>query len=157
MKTIYCIRQYCKSVAYPLKEIGIHKAKLDFAKLHHPSKVPDQPVKEIFPAPFEEVEIDTKTIQLLERLSLVNLDGKEALKTLQSSIQFAVKIANINTTNTKPLYTVLEEKPLHLRIDHVSEGNCRDEILQNAKLTDEDYFISPPGNIPLQQEDKSSE
>lgn len=30
------------------------------------------------------------------------------------------------------------------------EGNCRNEILSNAKVTEENYFVAPPGNIPLE-------
>lgn len=154
MNRIINVRQYCKSVAKSIEESITTKEKLDFSILHHVSKVPNQPVKSNFTASSQEIEIDSKTIQLLERLSLVNLDGKEALSTLHSSIHFAVKIENIDTTNQKPLYTVLEEQPLNLRVDQVTEGNCREAILQNSKITDEDYFISPPGNIPLQQEEQ---
>ena len=99
-------------------------------------------------------EIDPQTIQLLERLSLVDLSSKEALETLQKGIQFANKIQNINTDNIEPLYTVLEHQDLQLRPDVVLEGNCRQQILSNSKVTDEDYFVSPPGNIPLEVENK---
>jgi hypothetical protein len=32
----------------------------------------------------------------------------------------------------------------------VTEGNCKAEILANAAITEEDYFVAPPGNIPLE-------
>ncbi|XP_037812079.1 glutamyl-tRNA(Gln) amidotransferase subunit C, mitochondrial [Lucilia sericata] len=148
MKRLLTSRSYCVSAAKTAEE------KLDFKQLRHISKVPDQPVKEELNHSNEKVfEISKKTVQLLERLALVNLDGEEALKTLRSSIQFAKRIENIDISNKKPLYTVLENQALHLRSDKINEGNCREEILKNAKITEEDYFISPPGNIPLQQED----
>lgn len=50
----------------------------------------------------------------------------------------------------EPLYTVLEDQDLYLREDIVNDGNCQDEILSNAKITEEDYFVAPPGNIPLE-------
>lgn len=50
-----------------------------------------------------------------------------------------------------PLYTVLEDQQLQLRADTVTDGNCRDAILANASLTEEEYFVAPPGNIPLDQ------
>ncbi|XP_065358017.1 glutamyl-tRNA(Gln) amidotransferase subunit C, mitochondrial [Calliphora vicina] len=148
MKRVLNSRAYCVSVAKAVEE------RLDFTKLRHDSKVPEQPVKEKFNLANEEViEINNKIVQLLERLALVNLDGAEALNTLKSSIQFAKRIEGIDIAHKKPLYTVLEDQSLHLRGDTVSEGNCRDKILQNAKITEEDYFISPLGNIPLRQED----
>jgi aspartyl-tRNA(Asn)/glutamyl-tRNA(Gln) amidotransferase subunit C len=44
---------------------------------------------------------------------------------------------------------------LKLRDDEVTDGNIRDDILKNARLTEEEYFVAPPGNIPLEQEKKS--
>ncbi|XP_039501481.1 glutamyl-tRNA(Gln) amidotransferase subunit C, mitochondrial [Drosophila santomea] len=141
-------RLYCK-IATKSNEKA---TKLDFKQLKHPTKVPQTPVDAEFPdTSSSEIQIDTKTIQLLERLSLVDLDSERALATLKSSIQFADKIAHINTEHVRPLYTVLEQQQLQLRNDQVTEGDCRAEVLRNAKVTDEDYYVSPPGNIPLEQ------
>ncbi|XP_022224937.1 glutamyl-tRNA(Gln) amidotransferase subunit C, mitochondrial [Drosophila obscura] len=142
------IRFYCKIAA----RTDLKAIKLDFKELRHETKVPQMPVDTAIPDTIaNRVEIDTKTIQLLERLSLVDLDSEQALETLKSSIQFADKIAHINTDNVRPLYTVLENQQLQLRNDEVNEGDCRVELLKNAKVTDEDYYVSPPGNIPLEQ------
>lgn len=79
----------------------------------------------------------------------LNLFCREAVKVLEDSIEFASKIQNIDTANVEPLYTVLEDHPLELREDKVTEGNMRDEIMRNAKKTeDETYFIAPVGNVP---------
>lgn len=150
-------RLYCKlateiNIKAPQTEA---KKLLDFSQLKHPTKVPQTPVPTVFPDTSKnEVEIDTKTLQLLERLSLVDLDSEQALATLKSSIQFADKIAHIDTSNVKPLYTVLENQQLQLRNDEVTEGDSRVELLRIAQVTDEDYYVSPPGNIPLEQLDK---
>lgn len=82
--------------------------------------------------------------------------SREAVRTLEDSIEFASKILDIPTDGVRPLYTVLEDEPLQLRDDRVTEGNCRDAILANAKLTEEEYFVAPPGNIPLDQTDETS-
>lgn len=73
------------------------------------------------------------------------------MRTLEDSIEFASKILDINTDGVQPLYTVLEDQPLRLRDDVVTAGNCRDAILRNASVTEEEYFVAPPGNIPLEQ------
>ena len=53
------------------------------------------------------------------------------------------------------MYTLLEDETLRLREDIVTEGDCREEILANAAKVEEDYFVAPPGNIPLKvEEDK---
>ncbi|XP_005189291.1 glutamyl-tRNA(Gln) amidotransferase subunit C, mitochondrial [Musca domestica] len=122
---------------------------LNFNRLKHPTKIPQCYETNITKS--NNIRIDSKTLQLLERLSLVNLDGREAFEVLQKSICFAESIANTDTDNIKPVYRILFEEPLYLRLDVVTEGNCRDDILQNAQVTDEDYFIAPPGNVPLHQ------
>lgn len=142
-------RHYCKAIPEVLSQ-HLRKPKLEYTKLHHVSKVPNDCIKPAISRQ-QTVHIDLEIIQSLERLSLVNLDGEEALRNLGSSIQFAENISKVNTDNIEPLYTVLYNHPLRLRKDVVGEGNCRESILQNSEVTDEDYFISPPGNIPLQQ------
>ncbi|KAM7351063.1 glutamyl-tRNA(Gln) amidotransferase subunit C, mitochondrial [Cochliomyia hominivorax] len=149
MKRVLNFRSYCVSVVKIVEKDG---EKLDFMSLRHVSKVPDGPIKEDFSTINQAVtKINTKTVLLLERLALVNLDGEEALRTLKNSIEFAKKIERIDILKKKPLYTVLEDQSLHLRSDIVNDGNCQGDILKNAKVVEDDYFISPPGNIPLIQ------
>lgn len=38
-------------------------------------------------------------------------------------------------------------RALCLREDEVNEGNCREEVLMNARRTEEEYFVAPPGNL----------
>lgn len=71
---------------------------------------------------------------------------------MENSIEFASIILEVNTDGIKPLYSVLEDHSLKLREDLVTDGNLRENILANAKKTDEEYFVAPPGNIPLEQE-----
>lgn len=78
------------------------------------------------------------------------------MHTLEDSIEFASKILDIDTTNVQPLYTVLEDQPLRLREDAITDGNIQADILRNAHVTEEEYFVAPPGNIPLDQSDNSS-
>lgn len=78
------------------------------------------------------------------------IDCRQAVKVLEDSIEFASKIQNIDTDNVEPLYTVLEKNPLELRSDQVTEGNMKEDIMRNAKKTEEEtYFIAPVGNVAL--------
>lgn len=74
---------------------------------------------------------------------------REAVKVLEDSIEFANRIQNIDTENVEPLYTVLENHQLELREDVVTDGNIQQDVLKNAQITEEEYFLAPPGNIPL--------
>ncbi|XP_055533407.1 glutamyl-tRNA(Gln) amidotransferase subunit C-1, mitochondrial [Wyeomyia smithii] len=126
---------------------------LNVKELKYPTKVPQKPhisslTSGIAPP---RIEIDEATVQLLERLSLVDLDSKEAHKTLEDSIEFASQILTIDTEGVEPLYTVLENQKLYLREDAITDGNIQQDVLKNAQLTEEEYFVAPPGNIPLEQ------
>ncbi|RVE45240.1 hypothetical protein evm_010130 [Chilo suppressalis] len=99
----------------------------------------------------ENVRVDKNTLALLERLSLVKCDSTEGLTVLEDSIAFANKILHINTDNVDPLYSVLENENVYLRNDVVTQGDCQKDILKNAVLKEDDYFVAPPGNIPLQE------
>ncbi|XP_053691123.1 glutamyl-tRNA(Gln) amidotransferase subunit C, mitochondrial [Sabethes cyaneus] len=127
---------------------------LNVKELKHPTKVPQKPhvsplTGGVVP---QRVEIDEATVQLLERLSLVDLDSKEAHKILEDSIEFASQILAIDTEGVEPLYTVLEDQKLYLREDLVTDGNIQQDVLKNARITEEEYFVAPPGNIPLEQD-----
>ncbi|XP_058064896.1 glutamyl-tRNA(Gln) amidotransferase subunit C, mitochondrial-like [Anopheles bellator] len=101
--------------------------------------------------------INRETVQLLQRLSLVDLDTEEALRTLHDSITFASRILPINTDGVEPLVSVLEKEQLSLREDIIDDGNQQEHVLRNASITEEEYFIAPPGNIPLEWQPNRNE
>lgn len=74
------------------------------------SKVPKSPVITLEKNKIERTKVDTNTIALLERLSLVKCDTEDGVKVLEDSIAFADKILHIDTSNVEPLYTVLEHQ-----------------------------------------------
>lgn len=114
--------------------------------------VPEQPYRsKIDPLKLpQRTKIDADTIALLERLSLVDCANKKGIETLEAAIEFADQIQQVDTSQAEPLITVLEDIPLRLRKDQVNEGDCKEDILKNATLIEEDYFVAPPGNIPLE-------
>ncbi|PNF36372.1 Glutamyl-tRNA(Gln) amidotransferase subunit C, mitochondrial [Cryptotermes secundus] len=115
------------------------------------SKIPPTPIVK----PIEEnklpprTKIDQKTIDLLERLSLVDFANKKGIERLEDAIRFADQIRVIDTTGVEPMISVLEDRTLYLHDDIVTDGNCRKEVMSNAALTEESYFVAPQGNIPL--------
>jgi aspartyl-tRNA(Asn)/glutamyl-tRNA(Gln) amidotransferase subunit C len=96
------------------------------------------------------VRIDSVTIAKLERLSLVDFANEDGVRTLEAAIAFARPLGEVDTAVVEPMYSTLEEETLALRPDEVTEGDCRKEVLSNASKTEEDYFVAPPGNIPIQ-------
>ncbi|XP_015109963.1 glutamyl-tRNA(Gln) amidotransferase subunit C, mitochondrial [Diachasma alloeum] len=97
-------------------------------------------------------KIDKETIKKLERLSLVDFGNEAGIKRLEAAISFAEKLRRFPVDErVEPLYCVLEKESLRLREDRVTEGGCREAILGNATVTEDEYFVAPPGNIPLEQ------
>lgn len=54
-------------------------------------------------------KIDLDTITLLEKLSLVNCTNKEAIETLETKLEFADQILQVDTVDVEPMITPLED------------------------------------------------
>ncbi|KAK8755051.1 hypothetical protein V5799_002247 [Amblyomma americanum] len=111
------------------------------------SVIPPEPLPKAARAS-ETITLDQGTVDLLERLSLVDFSNAEAVTRLEEAVKFASVIMNVDTTGVAPMVTPLEDVPLRLRPDIPTECSAED-ILKNAKVTEEGYFVAPPGNIPL--------
>uniref|UniRef100_A0A2R5LDV8 Glutamyl-tRNA(Gln) amidotransferase subunit C, mitochondrial n=1 Tax=Ornithodoros turicata TaxID=34597 RepID=A0A2R5LDV8_9ACAR len=132
-----------------LSTVGRHvsAAQSKLARETGKSAVPSSPVAQAT-ADAEPVKLDQDTVELLERLSLVDFSNAEAVVRLEEAINFASAILAVDTTNVEPMITPLENVPLRLR-DDVAVQCSAEDILKNAKKTVEGYFVAPPGNIPL--------
>ncbi|KAJ0019394.1 hypothetical protein NQD34_006963 [Periophthalmus magnuspinnatus] len=115
------------------------------------SKVPQvptwEPVSEEQLPPPSTVPLDL--VDKLERLALVDFRTKQGLSCLEKAIRFADQLHVVDTSGVEPMDSVLEDRALYLRSDVVTEGNCADKLLELSKTTVEEYFVAPPGNIPL--------
>ncbi|XP_029572732.1 glutamyl-tRNA(Gln) amidotransferase subunit C, mitochondrial [Salmo trutta] len=115
------------------------------------SKVPRvatwEPVLENQLPPPRQIPVDL--VDKLERLALVDFRNQEGLACLEKAIRFADQLHVVDTDGVDPMDSVLEERALYLREDAVAEGDCAEELLQLSKNTVEEYFVAPPGNIPL--------
>ncbi|KAG7244059.1 hypothetical protein INR49_006221 [Caranx melampygus] len=127
-----------------------HVTRLFSSRPHNP-KVPEvatwEPVPEDrLPPP---AQIPADLVDKLERLALVDFRTKQGLDCLGKAIRFADQLHVVDTSGTEPMDSVLEDRALYLRSDAVMEGDCAEELLQLSKNTVEEYFVAPPGNIPL--------
>lgn len=94
--------------------------------------------------------VDSATIELLERLSLVDFNNQAGVDRLMEAVSLADTLQVVDTTGIEPMDSVLEDRCLRLRDDIVTDGNCKGDVMKNAAITCEDYFVAPPGNIPLE-------
>ncbi|XP_064249054.1 glutamyl-tRNA(Gln) amidotransferase subunit C, mitochondrial isoform X2 [Passer domesticus] len=93
--------------------------------------------------------VSVEVLGRLEQLALVDFRDSEGVQRLQKAIEFADQLHEVNTEGVEPMDSVLEDRCLYLREDDVTEGNCTKELLENAREKVEEYFVAPPGNIPL--------
>lgn len=49
------------------------------------------------------------------------------------------------------IYFNVGYRNLSLRKDKITQGNCQKDILKNAHVTEDNYFVAPLGNIPLHE------
>ncbi|KAM9281821.1 glutamyl-tRNA(Gln) amidotransferase subunit C, mitochondrial [Morus bassanus] len=101
------------------------------------------------PTPTPKQKVTVEVLDHLEHLALVDFRDAEGVERLQKAIQFADQLHEVNTDGVEPMDSVLEDRCLYLREDDVTEGNCTNELLKNAREKVEEYFVAPPGNIPL--------
>uniref|UniRef100_W5K9U0 Glutamyl-tRNA(Gln) amidotransferase subunit C, mitochondrial n=1 Tax=Astyanax mexicanus TaxID=7994 RepID=W5K9U0_ASTMX len=124
----------------------------------HNSKVPQfptwEPVAESQLPPPTKVSLDL--VDKLERLALVDFGNQEGIVCLEKAIRFADQLHVVDTDGVEPMDSVLEDRALYLREDTVTEGDRAEELLQLSKNTVEDYFVAPPGNIPLPKREERS-
>ncbi|XP_022611410.1 glutamyl-tRNA(Gln) amidotransferase subunit C, mitochondrial [Seriola dumerili] len=122
-----------------------------FSSQPHNPKVPEVATWE--PVPDDRLpppaQIPADLVDKLERLALVDFRTKQGLACLEKAIRFADQLHVVDTSGTEPMDSVLEDRALYLRGDAVMEGDCAEELLQLSKNTVEEYFVAPPGNIPL--------
>ncbi|KAI7813257.1 glutamyl-tRNAGln amidotransferase subunit C, partial [Triplophysa rosa] len=122
------------------------------------SKVPQMPTWE----PIAESQLPPPTkvspdlVDKLERLALVDFGSKEGVDCLEKAIRYADQLHVVNTDGVEPMDSVLEDRTLYLRADTVTEGERAEELLKLAKQTVEEYFVAPPGNIPLPKREERS-
>ncbi|KAM6340563.1 glutamyl-tRNA(Gln) amidotransferase subunit C, mitochondrial isoform 2-T2 [Alca torda] len=93
--------------------------------------------------------VAVEVLDHLEQLALVDFRDAEGVERLRKAIQFADQLHEVNTDGVEPMDSVLEDRCVYLREDDVTEGNCANELLKNAREKVEEYFVAPPGNIPL--------
>ena len=91
------------------------------------------------------MSIDKEKIKHVAKLARISLDEKKTdslTKDLSSIFKFIEQLNEINTKNTEPLTSIINE-PLRSRVDEINDGKIKDEILENSPKKNEEFFIVP--------------
>uniref|UniRef100_A0A1I7YVX5 Glutamyl-tRNA(Gln) amidotransferase subunit C, mitochondrial n=1 Tax=Steinernema glaseri TaxID=37863 RepID=A0A1I7YVX5_9BILA len=101
-------------------------------------------LSKVEPAP----EFDSLTLRKLEKVSLLRFDSKDEIEDLRKAIAHANQIALVDVSDVEPMYFVHEDEDCPVR-DDVPEHTDKRDILRNAAVVEDDHFVTPPGNVPL--------
>ncbi|XP_024878958.1 glutamyl-tRNA(Gln) amidotransferase subunit C, mitochondrial [Temnothorax curvispinosus] len=88
--------------------------------------------------------IDETTIRRIERLALVGFEYRQSKRVLEEAIAFTERLRTVGIDETvRPMYSTLENDCIHLRDDVARHDVERREILKNAAVLEEEYFVAP--------------
>lgn len=88
--------------------------------------------------------IKQETIQKIEQLSLLNVDDDYGFSVLKAAIIFTENLRNTKINKEiEPMYSPFETESMLLRNDNIEHNISRKEILMNAAITEEEYFVAP--------------
>lgn len=91
------------------------------------------------------MKVDEATVRHVARLARIKVSAVEA-KSLQSELSaildWVEQLDEVDTANTEPM-TRIEGLALPRRADVVTDGGIADQIVQNAPLTEDHFFLVP--------------
>ena len=83
-----------------------------------------------------------RTICYLARLKIDKNKSKKIIQDLETIIELNGSLQTIDTSSIEPLYSPLEMTAL-THEDVENSDNKKDKFLENAALSNEDYFLVP--------------
>jgi aspartyl-tRNA(Asn)/glutamyl-tRNA(Gln) amidotransferase subunit C len=91
------------------------------------------------------MQIDEATVRHIARLARIKIGKKEAAnleRELTTILDWVDQLGEVNTDNVDPL-TRIGDMTLPWRADEVTAGGCQDDVLRNAPLTEDGFFVVP--------------
>jgi aspartyl-tRNA(Asn)/glutamyl-tRNA(Gln) amidotransferase subunit C len=91
------------------------------------------------------MQVDEKTVWRIARLARIKITDEEA-KSLESELSqilnWVEQLGEVDTSNVEPMTRVVAQK-LKKREDRVTDGGIADDIVRNAPMVDDHYFVVP--------------
>ncbi|XP_012341136.1 glutamyl-tRNA(Gln) amidotransferase subunit C, mitochondrial [Apis florea] len=96
--------------------------------------------------------VTQEIIKKIGQLSLLKVDNDYSISVLKAAIIFTEHLHNTKIDNEiKPMYSPFEKKSILLRNDVVENHVSKQEILKNAAILEEEYFVTPLQTISKTQ------
>ena len=91
------------------------------------------------------MSVDSDTVRRIARLARIALDGEQVAsmeKELNALLAWVEQLSEVNVDGVAPMTSVVEQK-LKMRADFVTDGGRAEDILKNAPMSEEGFFVVP--------------
>ncbi|MBN8913672.1 MAG: Asp-tRNA(Asn)/Glu-tRNA(Gln) amidotransferase subunit GatC [Rhizobiales bacterium] len=91
------------------------------------------------------MQVDEKTVRRIARLARIKITDEEASSLeseLSQILNWVEQLEEVDTANVEPMTRVVAQK-LKKREDKVTDGEIADDIVKNAPMVDDHYFVVP--------------
>ena len=91
------------------------------------------------------MQVDENTVRRIARLARISITDEEA-KSLESELSgilnWVEQLDEVKTDGVEPMTRVVAQD-LKMRDDQVTDGEIADDIVKNAPMVDDRYFVVP--------------
>jgi aspartyl-tRNA(Asn)/glutamyl-tRNA(Gln) amidotransferase subunit C len=91
------------------------------------------------------MSVDSKTVRRIARLARIALEDSEAAEMeteLNALLSWVQQLSEVNVDGVPPMTSVIAQK-LKMRADVVTDGGRAADVLRNAPLSAEGFFVVP--------------
>ena len=91
------------------------------------------------------MHVDDKTVRRIARLARIKITDDEAASLegeLSQILNWVEQLDEVDTNGVEPMTRVVAQK-LKKRPDRVTDGEIADDIVKNAPMVDDHYFVVP--------------
>jgi aspartyl-tRNA(Asn)/glutamyl-tRNA(Gln) amidotransferase subunit C len=91
------------------------------------------------------MQVDENTVRRIARLARIKITDEEA-KSLEGELSgilnWVEQLGEVDTSGVEPMTRVVAQE-LKKREDKVTDGDIADDIVKNAPMVDDHYFVVP--------------
>ena len=91
------------------------------------------------------MSVDTEQVRHIAKLARIAMSDAEVeamVPELNNILGWVEQLGEVDTEGVEPLTAVIEQE-LRLRVDAVTDGDCRDDVLANAPAAEHGFFAVP--------------
>lgn len=91
------------------------------------------------------MEVDEGTVRRIARLARIKITDEEAKglrKELSGILDWVEQLNEVDTGNVEPMTRVVPIQ-LKMRADQVTDGGVAEDIIKNAPVSDDHFFVVP--------------